>query len=355
LTSTVLLLYFPLYEKISGGFKVSGLFNKENLFKGVRLFLFLTFIAVTLMLVFTVSKETGKELMLISPLFIVLTVLATFLSQLFNVWRLRYIIKALGEELSWTAAFYFTIGGLFLGGVTPLQVGGLPLQLYICRREGITIPEASAAIFTRGLLSAFVLPFFAPFIYYNRIYFTSGIMQGIIKYLSILYGAAALLFIFVLIRTDWLQNKFRGRFFKGKFFKGVIEFKEVFREEFANRKKPFFKAYFLTGLSMIFNFLIAFFLLRGLGVNANFFRVTILQIVLTYSLAFMPTPGASGLAEGSAFGLFRDVVPKSILGVYVVLWRFFTSYLGMIVGGIALSRYLVKIHPEVRKKKKEEK
>ena len=329
---------------------MSGMFNKANIFKGIRLFLFFTFVAVTLILVFTVSKETWMELMLISPLFIVLTVLATFLSQLFNVWRLRYIIKSLGKELSWTAAFYFTIGGLFLGGVTPLQVGGVPLQLYICRREGITIPEASAAIFTRGLLTAFVLPFLAPFIYYNRIYFASGIMQGIVKYLSILYGVAALLFVFVIIKTDWLKKKF-----KGKFFKGVIEFKEVFREEFAKRKKPFFKAYLLTGVSMIFNFLIAFLLLRGLGVNANFFRATILQIILTYSLAFMPTPGASGLAEGSAFGLFRDIVPKSILGVYVVLWRFFTSYLGMIVGGIALSRYLVKIHPEAEMRKKEEK
>jgi uncharacterized protein (TIRG00374 family) len=313
-------------------------FNKANLFKGLRIFLFITFLSITLILVFTVSKETKEELKLISPLFIVLTVLSTFLGYLFNIWRLRYIIKALGKELSWSGAFYYTMGGLFLGGVTPLQMGGVPLQLYICRRENITIPEASAAIFTRGLLSAFVLPFLAPFIYYYRVYFTSGIMQGIVKYLSILYGLAALLFIFVIARTDWLTKKF-----KSKFFKGVIEFKRVFRKEFVKRKKPFFKAYLLTAISLSFYFLIAFLLLRGLGVNASFIKATVLQVILTYGLAFMPTPGASGLAEGSAYGLFRDLVPKSILGVYVVLWRFFTSYLGMIIGGIALSRFLVEI------------
>jgi len=330
---------------------MSGIFNKATLFRGLRFFLFLTFLSITLVLVFTISKETRKELMLISPMFIVFTVFSTFISHFFNIWRLRYIIKALGKKLSWSGAFYYTMGGLFLGGVTPLQVGGVPLQLYICRREGITIPEASAAIFTRGLLTAFVLPFFAPFIYYNRVYFTSGIMQGIVKYLSFLYGAAALLFIFVLVKTEWLTKKF-----KGKFFKGVIEFKQVFRKEFVKRKIPFFKAYLLTALSLIFNFFIAFLLLRGLGVDVDFYRATILQIILTYSLAFMPTPGASGLAEGSAYGLFKDLVPRSILGVYVVLWRFFTSYLGMIIGGIALSRYLVKIHPEAEmKEKKEEK
>jgi uncharacterized protein (TIRG00374 family) len=321
---------------------MSTIFNKAHLFKGLRIFLFITFLAVTLILVFTVSKETKEELKLISPLFIVLTLFSTFLSYLFNIWRLRYIIKALGKEISWSGAFYYTVGGMFLGGITPLQVGGVPLQLYICRRENITIPEASAAIFTRGLLSFFVLPLLVPLVYYNRVFFTAGMMQGIVKYLSIFYGVGISLFIFVIARTDWLTKKF-----KGKFFEGVIEFKQVFRKEFVKRKGAFFNAYLLTALSLIFNFLIAFLLLRGLGVSANFFKATVLQIILTYGLAFMPTPGASGLAEGSAYGLFRDLVPRSILGVYVVLWRFFTGYLGMIIGGIALSRYLVEIETKI--------
>jgi uncharacterized protein (TIRG00374 family) len=299
---------------------------------------------VTVILVFTVNKNTKEELKLISPLFIFFTLLSVFLSQFFNIWRLRYIIKALGKELSWGGAFYYTIGGLFLGGVTPLQIGGVPLQLYICRREDITIPEASAAIFARGLLSIFVLPLLIPLVYYYRGFFTAGIMQGIIKYLSIFYGVGIALFIFVIARTDWLTKKF-----KSKFFHGVIEFKQVFRKEFVKRKGAFFKAYLLTALSLVFNFLIAFLLLRGLGVQANFFKATVLQIILTYGLAFMPTPGASGLAEGSAYGLFKDIVPQSILGVYVVLWRFFTTYLGMIVGGIALSRFLVEIEKAAEK------
>ena len=238
---------------------VGSKFNKSNLLKGLRIFLFITFLAVTLILVFTVSRETKEELKLISPLFIVLTVLSTFLSQLFNIWRLRYIIKALGKKISWSGAFYYTIGGLFLGGVTPLQVGGVPLQLYICRRENITIPEASAAIFTRGLLSVFVLPFLAPLVYYYRVYFTAGMMQGIVKYLSIFYGVGISLFIFVIAKTDWLTKKF-----KGKFFKGVIEFKQVFRKEFVKRKGSFFKAYLLTAISLVFHLLIAF-LVAGIG------------------------------------------------------------------------------------------
>lgn len=307
--------------------------SRSNINRGIRLFLFITCVSITVILFFTVTRETKEGLQLISPLFICLTIIAAFLRFLFDIWRLRFIIRALGKEMSWMGAFNYTLGGLFLGGITPMQVGGIPLQLYVCKREGIPIPEGSASIFTRGMLSAFVLPFLIPFMYYYRTHLTSGIMQGVIKYLSILYGVMAFLFIIIIAKTEWITARF-----KGKFVEGVIEFKEVFLKEFTRRKGVFLKAYGMSWLSLIFYFLTAPLLLRGLGINASFLEVTVLQIILTYALNFMPTPGASGFAEGGAYALFHHLMPGSILGVYVVLWRFFTGYLGIIVGGIALSK-----------------
>ncbi|MEO0293402.1 MAG: lysylphosphatidylglycerol synthase transmembrane domain-containing protein [candidate division WOR-3 bacterium] len=318
-------------------------FEEKGFYKGIRLFLFISFLSITVILLTTVSKETKKGLQLISPLFIGITLLSSSFSQFFNIWRLRYIIKAMGKNLSWSGSFYYTIGGAFLGGITPFQVGGIPLQLYLCKRENITIPEASVAIFTRGLLSALVLPLLIPLIYYYRVYFTKGIIQGIIKYVSIFYGLLVLLLIFALLKTEWFIKKL-----KGNFFKGILEFKEVLGKEFFKRKKDFSKAYILTAISLFFNFLIAFFLIRGLGVGVDFIKATVIQIILTYALAFMPTPGASGLAEGSAYGLFKELMPQSILGVYVILWRFFTGYLWMIIGGFSLTRLFSKL----RKKQK---
>lgn len=307
--------------------------SRSNINRGIRLFLFITCVSITVILFFTVTRETKEGLQLISPLFICLTIIAAFLRFLFDIWRLRFIIRALGKEMSWMGAFNYTLGGLFLGGITPMQVGGIPLQLYVCKREGIPIPEGSASIFTRGMLSAFVLPFLIPFMYYYRTHLTSGIMQGVLKYLSILYGVMAFLFIIIIAKTEWITARF-----KGKFVEGVIEFKEVFLKEFTRRKGVFLKAYGMSWLSLIFYFLTAPLLLRGLGINASFLEVTVLQIILTYALNFMPTPGASGFAEGGAYALFHHLMPGSILGVYVVLWRFFTGYLGIIVGGIALSK-----------------
>ncbi|MBA7628621.1 hypothetical protein ES703_36116 [subsurface metagenome] len=89
-------------------------FNRKSLKKGIRLFLFISFITITVILIFTVSEETKEGLKLISPLFLILTIISVFLRFLFDIWRVRYIAVAMGRELSWIGAFYFTLGGLFV-------------------------------------------------------------------------------------------------------------------------------------------------------------------------------------------------------------------------------------------------
>jgi len=308
--------------------------TKERLLQGIRLFLFLSIATAAVVLFFTISEDTIEQLKKISPLFLALTFLSTALRFFFDIWRLRYIIEALGKKLSWRGAFHFTMGGLPLGAITPMQVGGIPFQLYVCKKENILVPEGSAAIFTRGLLSAMVLPLLLLPIYYYRQFLTSGIMSAILKYLTIFYGIVAILFFFLLTQTPWLQRKF------GRKVKGIVMFKEVFTNEFMKRKMVFLKAYITTFLSLTFYFLTAPLLIRGLGIEAPFFEVMILQIILTYAVNFMPTPGATGLAEGGAVAIFKHLMPKSVLGVYVMSWRFFTGYFGIIVGILAITEFI---------------
>jgi uncharacterized protein (TIRG00374 family) len=311
-------------------------FSKKNFRRGIRLFVFLSIAATAIILFLTVGEETIKQLKLISPLFLILTFFSTSLRFVFDIWRLRYIVKALGKKISWKGAFYFTMGGLAFGAITPMQIGGIPFQLYICKKEEITIPEGTAAIFSRGFLSALVLPFLIPFIYYYRQYMTSGIMSAIVKYLIIFYGIFAVIFVLFLTQTPWLKRKF------GDKVRGIVMFEQVFTNEFMKRKGTFFKAYITTLFSLTFYFLTAPLLIRGLGIKAPFFEATILQVVMTYAVNFLPTPGASGLAEGGAVAIFNHLMPTHILGVYVTLWRFFTSYMGVLVGILAISRFITE-------------
>jgi uncharacterized membrane protein YbhN (UPF0104 family) len=52
---------------------------------------------------------------------------------------------------------------------------------------------------------------------------------------------------------------------------------------------------------------------------------------------FGPTPGASGIAEFSSYWMLTTLsVQPNMLGVYTVLWRFFTIFIGVAVGGLVV-------------------
>jgi len=53
-------------------------------------------------------------------------------------------------------------------------------------------------------------------------------------------------------------------------------------------------------------------------------------------LYFAPTPGASGFAEISAAAIMGAMLPEGHLGAFVVLWRMFSLYVPMALGGTLL-------------------
>jgi uncharacterized membrane protein YbhN (UPF0104 family) len=62
--------------------------------------------------------------------------------------------------------------------------------------------------------------------------------------------------------------------------------------------------------------------------------------MLLFLITFMPTPGAIGLGEAIFLLLFSKTVPSYMLGIAIVLWRFFFHYLSAILGAISSSKYM---------------
>ena len=58
------------------------------------------------------------------------------------------------------------------------------------------------------------------------------------------------------------------------------------------------------------------------------------QILITLIALIPLTPGASGVYEVSALAFFTRLVPLSIIGIFIFLWRLSTYYFNLVVGGI---------------------
>jgi uncharacterized protein (TIRG00374 family) len=81
-------------------------------------------------------------------------------------------------------------------------------------------------------------------------------------------------------------------------------------------------------------------ILLGLGIEVTFLTGIVLASMLIFLITFMPTPGAIGLGEAIFFLLFSKTIPTYLLGIAIVLWRFFYHYLSAILGAISSSHYM---------------
>jgi len=75
-------------------------------------------------------------------------------------------------------------------------------------------------------------------------------------------------------------------------------------------------------------------ILMGLGVKVPIPPVILAQLIFNFIQPIIPTPGSSGGAELGFAYLFKFMLPGYLLGIFVVIWRFFMFYSSLIIGGI---------------------
>ena len=108
------------------------------------------------------------------------------------------------------------------------------------------------------------------------------------------------------------------------------------------RKHPFtvLHAASVTVLYYIGRWNLAYLLLLGLGADVEYATAIPILILMRFSLAFMPTPGGSGIGDIVIAALLSPVMPNYLLPVYVVLYRSFHFLAPGAIGAWVLIRTL---------------
>jgi len=110
---------------------------------------------------------------------------------------------------------------------------------------------------------------------------------------------------------------------------------------FINKKSIFIKGLIYNILALTCYYSVAFFLLLGMSNNVSI-SLTNSIVTSAYVLiigSFVPIPGGTGGIEYGFIKFFGNFLGGALLSALLIIWRFITYYLGMIVGGIAFSFY----------------
>ena len=274
--------------------------------------------------------------------------LVAYLSYVIIKGYINYKIVNNREKFSKKEAITQNFISQFFNGITPFQTGGEPMAVYMLTEQGFPVSKA-----TNYMVQSFIFYQVALVLCgliavgYNFIFHIFPRVK-LLQHL-VLLGFAINIVVVVLLLLSYSKKATEKlsklsykicRFLKFKVKKEDLEkkFEEYHNGflELKTRKKLFIGGVILNVVSLLCLYSVPFFILHGMGDYKSLGIIdTLVSSAYVYLIgAFVPIPGASGGIEYGFTQFFGNFVEGSILPAMLIVWRFITYYLGVIVGGI---------------------
>lgn len=319
----------------------------------------LILLIITIIVLFALLKDNlGSIVVTLSKINIFYLLVAILLYFGYVISKAYIIYKSVNEKdkLSFKEAIKHNIITQFFNGITPFSTGGQPMEVYMIAEHGIKVSKATSVTIEN-------------FIFYQTALVIYGVIAVACNWIFNLFPKVALLQNLVLLGfiiniivavalyaillsktiTYKVSNAIIAFLGKLKIIKNISKTTESWNEkleEFHYVSKDLLgkKRLFITGVLInIFGltclYIIPLFIMFGLHDFTSLNPITAIT-TSAYVLivgSFVPIPGASGGIEYSFIKFFGNFMPTVLLNALLIVWRFITYYLGMILGGFLFS------------------
>lgn len=319
----------------------------------------LILLIITIIVLFALLKDNlGSIVVTLSKINIFYLLVAILLYFGYIISKAYIIYKSVNEKdkLTFKEAIKHNIITQFFNGITPFSTGGQPMEVYMIAEHGIKVSKATSVTIEN-------------FIFYQTALVIYGVIAVACNWIFNLFPKVALLQHLVLLGfiiniivavalyaimlsktiTYKASNAIIAFLGKLKIIKNISKATEFWNEkleEFHYVSKDLLgkKRLFITGVLInIFGltclYIIPLFIMFGLHDFTSLTPITAIT-ASAYVLivgSFVPIPGASGGIEYSFIKFFGNFMPTVLLNTLLIVWRFITYYLGMILGGILFS------------------
>lgn len=312
---------------------------------GLTIFLVISTITAIFLIYRGFDSSTWSSLRKIRPEYGLLAGVLMVIYWGLNGLRFQILVKGLKEKVSFWTSLKAFMANLFLGAVTPFQTGGGPLQIYILNRAGIPLGKAFSACLMGAMLTIFSLvgSTILVFLFRRDLSVMSGRLMGaVFSVISLIFLLALALFALSILKMTLLKVIIgrslnfltRGRTsLTHRVMNGLDQYSESMSIYGKAQKGTLVIAGLLTLASISTLGLIASAILGGLNIKHDVSGVFFLQFILNFIVYFSPTPGGSGVAEFANYEMMENLT-ESMVEIYTLIWRFFTYFLGIGIGGL---------------------
>jgi glycosyltransferase 2 family protein len=308
-------------------------------------------VVLAVVLYLTVDRNTLELLLNFNPVYLVLALLLRTFSLVFWAFRMTELSKALHYRVGAGYAFLVVTANLFAGAITPGQAGGEPVRIHGLYRTGLTIGDATAVVLMERVLDGVVLSLMGvvAMLALRSIWLSLppwiivgiGIawifMIGLIVLLALAVRRPEPVKILIMRVLVWAERRFPGERLRKAAAGAEKETDALFAGllYFTSRgRRGLVTGGLCTAAFWSSEFFVASLILIALGQPAFVAESFLFQLIIAIVSTVPLTPGSSGIAEVAAASLYALILPSSIVGVFVLLWRALLYYYNIVVGAI---------------------
>ena len=325
-------------------------FPSLTLRKGLIIFLLLSFGVSAIVLLSSVDSGTWSTILRADKRFLLLALGFVLCAWACDASRFCALSRAAGERIDFRLGMVLTWLHYFGCAVTPMQSGGGPFQVYVLYKKNVPLGKGIAITLTRTLLTILILGIVVPVAVFIEPDLLRGrlFLKGVFSYVLAFIIVSWVLVVLSIARPCVIKRWGRVFTLWLKRF-GVVRPERVlriakrinlevdnynlnFQMFFSSGLRYFLLAIVLSVFHLLFIFSVLPCLIASVGLPFHYLQAFLAQAVFMFLLYFVPTPGASGVAEGGGAALFGLLVPWNMAGVMAIAWRFFTEYLAIAMG-----------------------
>lgn len=346
--------------------KRGPLLNQGRLIRYVMQGVALGALATVLVLVFTTGDDTWEHLRDFNPTYLPLLFVMVVVAWSCNGARVWLMCRAVGHPLTYPQAVSVSLSTEFGIAATPAGVGGTVIRLTLLRQAGLPFVTSGSLLATDAAVDVVFFALLSPIAIYLLLH--QGLLRALLHdpseteaLVGLALVVAAFAGVVLLLRSDVFHRAVarllgatafgrrkrlvaRHRHLRNAVRRSIRRIGSSIAFLWRERKSALVLNLGLASIQWCCRYMILPVILLSLNVPVNPLPLFLVQGVLFALSLLVVAPGGGGSVELLTALVLPGFVSSGLIGVVVVVWRFFTYHLYLLGGGAVFFYTCQRLH-----------
>ncbi|MGH8019868.1 MAG: lysylphosphatidylglycerol synthase transmembrane domain-containing protein [Opitutaceae bacterium] len=340
--------------------------NRKRMLRYVLQGLALGGIASVLVVVFTAREETLERLRLFSPAILPVLFAMVVIAWICNGARIWLMCRAAGHALGCSQSLAVSLSTEFGIAATPAGVGGTVIRLSLLRQAGVPLTTAGSLLAADAAIDVLFFALLAPFAVFvllrqrilERLFDRPSEIDVLIAMAAVVAAGAGL----VLLLRSGAFHRMLSRLFGATAFgrrrrlparhrklrqttsRSIRRVGTSLKFLWKHRKGALFANFLIASLQWCCRYMLLPLIMFSFDAPVNPLPLFLVQGVLFGLSLLVLAPGGGGSVELLSAIILPTFVPTGLVGVVLIVWRFFTYHLYVLGGGAVFFYTCHRLH-----------